>query len=110
MTIILKLPPETEARLNATAAAQGVSLEELLNSAIETLLTASEPAPAATSASERAVKLVAQNYSQLFPAQKRPFDPKQWAADMKALAQGAEDIPVLPEAALTRESIYRERD
>ena len=111
MTITLKLPPETEARLNATAAAQGVSVEELLKSAIELLLTASEPvSPSVISPSERAAKFVAQNYSKFFLAQKRPFDPEQWAADMKVLAQTAEEVPVLPEAALTRKSIYRERD
>mgnify|MGYP002778672842 CR=1 FL=1 len=51
-----------------------------------------------------------QNYSQLFQGKKPAFDPEQWEADMKALAQRAEEIPVLPEEAFTRESIYGDRD
>lgn len=51
-----------------------------------------------------------QNYSQLFQGKKPPFDLEQWEADMKALAQRAEEIPVLPEEAFTRESIYGDRD
>ena len=41
---------------------------------------------------------------------KRPFDPKQWEADMKLLAQRAEQIPVLLPEAFTRESIYGNHD
>jgi hypothetical protein len=41
---------------------------------------------------------------------KRFFDPKQWAADMKRLTQGASEIPVLPPEAFTRESIYGNHD
>ena len=41
---------------------------------------------------------------------KRPFDPKQWEADMNLLAQRAEQIPVLPPEAFTRESIYGNHD
>lgn len=87
MTITLKLPPETEARLNATAAAQGVSVEELLKSAIELLLTASEPvSPSVISPSERAAKFVA------------------WTRNHAVLA------PPLSDAAISRDSIYRERE
>ncbi|MBE9167046.1 hypothetical protein IQ238_05675 [Pleurocapsales cyanobacterium LEGE 06147] len=41
---------------------------------------------------------------------KRSFDPEQWEADMKLLAQRAEKIPVLPPEAFTRESIYGNHD
>jgi hypothetical protein len=41
---------------------------------------------------------------------KRTFDSQQWEADMKLLAQGAEQIPVLPPEAFTRESIYGNHD
>ncbi|MBD2297736.1 hypothetical protein H6G80_11905 [Nostoc sp. FACHB-87] len=41
---------------------------------------------------------------------KRTFDPQQWSADMKLLAQGAEKIPVLPPEAFIRESIYGNHD
>ena len=48
--------------------------------------------------------------TKVFQGKKRPFDPEQWEADMQALAQRAEEIPVLPEEAFTRESIYGDRD
>ncbi|MBD2776881.1 hypothetical protein [Iningainema tapete] len=40
---------------------------------------------------------------------KRPFDPQAWQADVKVLAE-AKEIPVLPEDAFTRESIYGDHD
>jgi len=40
----------------------------------------------------------------------RTFDSQQWEADMKLLAQRAEQIPVLPPEAFTRESIYGNHD
>jgi UPF0288 family protein (methanogenesis marker protein 3) len=40
---------------------------------------------------------------------KKPFDARQWQADMNALAQRVE-LPILPEEAFTRESIYGEHD
>jgi hypothetical protein len=38
------------------------------------------------------------------------FAPKKWAVDLKILAEGAENIPVLPSEAFTRESIYQDYD
>lgn len=38
------------------------------------------------------------------------FDPQKWDADLKALAEGADNIPVLPPEAFTRESIYSNHD
>ena len=40
----------------------------------------------------------------------QPFNASQWEADMKALAEGADQIPVLPPEAFTRESIYSNHD
>ena len=44
-------------------------------------------------------------HSKIFQV-KEPLNPKQWEADMRALAEGAAEIPVLPPRAFTRESIY----
>lgn len=46
----------------------------------------------------------------VLPGKRQPFDPEAWAADMKALAEGADLIPVLPPEAFTRESIYGNHD
>ncbi|MEC4814318.1 MAG: hypothetical protein SAK29_13735 [Scytonema sp. PMC 1069.18] len=43
-------------------------------------------------------------------SRKRPFNPKQWEEDMKVLTSHAEEIPVLPSEAFTRESIYGDHD
>lgn len=51
-----------------------------------------------------------QNYSRILHGQKHHFDHEQWEADMKALAQRADEIPILPEEALSRESIYGNHD
>lgn len=51
-----------------------------------------------------------QKQPQFFQGTKRPFDPKGWEADMKALTEGAEKIPVLQPEAFTRESIYGNHD
>ena len=50
-----------------------------------------------------------ENCSEIF-LRKKPLDPVQWQADMKALAQRAEEIPVLPEEAFTRKSMYGDHD
>jgi hypothetical protein len=39
-----------------------------------------------------------------------PFNASHWEADMKALASEADQIPVLPPFAFTRESIYSNHD
>jgi hypothetical protein len=44
------------------------------------------------------------------PCLQHPFNASQWEADMKALASGADKIPVLPPEAFTRESIYSNHD
>ncbi len=51
-----------------------------------------------------------QKQSKVFQGAKRPFDPEQWEADMRALTEQAEKIPVLPPEAFARESIYGNHD
>lgn len=46
----------------------------------------------------------------VFQGKQQPFDPEKWEADMRALTEGAEKIPVLPPEAFTRESIYGNHD
>ncbi|ELR97602.1 hypothetical protein [Gloeocapsa sp. PCC 73106] len=38
------------------------------------------------------------------------FDSQQWEADMKILAEGSDQIPILPDEAFSRESIYSDHD
>jgi hypothetical protein len=86
MTITLNLTPETETRLIAQAAARGMSVEELLKAAIDTLLAASEPTlPTVISSQERAEKFI------------------NWARSYSI------KTPLLSDEAISRESIYRER-
>ena len=48
--------------------------------------------------------------SELVEPKQSAFDPQQWELDLKALAEGADDIPVLPPEAFSRESIYSNHD
>jgi hypothetical protein len=87
MTITLNLTPETETLLIAQAAARGMSVEELLKATIDTLLAASEPTPATViSSQERAEKFI------------------NWARNHSI------KTPLLSDEAISRESIYRERE
>jgi hypothetical protein len=79
MTIVLDLKPEVEERVVAQAQAQGVPLETYLASLIEAQVTPLEPP--------------------------RP-SLEQFLAELEAIAEGTDDIPVLPPEALTREAIY----
>jgi hypothetical protein len=79
MSITVELAPEVEARLWARACAQGVSLATYLQTVIEQI--------AALESSEVGSL-------------------EEFEAGMDALAEGSEQIPVLPPAAYSRESIY----
>ena len=46
----------------------------------------------------------------LVEANQPAFDPQQWELDLKALAEGADNIPVLPPEAFSRQSIYSNHD
>lgn len=83
MTVTLELRPELERRLVSGAAARGVSLETYLTSLLEAAMPPLE------------------------------FDRgtlEEFEADMDALAEGSENLPVLPPEAFTREAIYADRD
>jgi hypothetical protein len=58
----------------------------------------------------REEKAFSPDRSQILQDRVRPFDPVQWQADLKTLGERAENIPVLPPEAFTRESIYKDRD
>jgi len=79
MTIVLDLKPEVEERVVAQAQAQGVPLEIYLAALIEAQVTPLEPPRASL---------------------------EQFLAELEAIAEGTDDIPVLPPEALTREAIY----
>ena len=79
MTVTLQLKPEVEQRLLAHAQAQGISLEAYLAGVIE---------------------------AQVLPGPKRRPTIEEFEADLEAIAEGTDDIPVLPPEALTREAIY----
>src|SRR5438445_2211384 len=81
MPITLQLKPEIEHRLLAQA--QGVSLEAYVAGVIE---------------------------AQVLPGPKRRPTLEEFEADLEAIAEGTDDIPVLPPEALTREAIYGDRD
>ena len=84
MTITLDLQPETEASLQAQAEARGLQLKEYL----QDLLTKQATRPDRGRASN--------------------FD--EFEAELDALAEGSEKMPVLPPEATTREGIYQDHD
>ncbi|WP_416667190.1 hypothetical protein [Egbenema bharatensis] len=90
MSITLELPPDVEARLIAQAEVRGISVEELLKATIDTLLAASDASETSSSfvlsPKERAEKFV------------------NWARSHSTQA------PPLSDEAISRESIYRERE
>jgi hypothetical protein len=79
MKITLELPPEVEARLWVRARAQGVSLGTYVRTLIE---------QSAALDSQAGLSL------------------QEFEAGMDALAEGSEELPVLPPEAYSRESIY----
>jgi hypothetical protein len=83
MSIILDLKPETEARARANAAAQGLAVQEYLQSVLEQVLP-QLPRPA-------------QRVSQ-----------EEFEAIMDELAAGSENLP--PPPVFTREEIYGDHD
>jgi hypothetical protein len=83
MSIILELKPEVEERVRTQAEARGMSLESYLAWVIEARV--------------------------LTVPSRRPTL-EEFQADLESLAEGTDDIPVLPPEALTREAIYGEHD
>ena len=86
MTIQVELAPEAEQRLAEQAKAHGMSLPEY---------------------AERVLSLAGLEDSPLGPG---PLTPEKAAWFLKAMAEGGEDIPILPEEAFTRASFYQDHD
>jgi len=88
MTVVLELKPEIEARVTALAAAQGVSVEEYIQSYLESLASLDE----------------GQSYGSM--------SPEQWAREFEEWLDDHDYItaPPLSDEAISRESIYRERE
>ena len=84
MAITLNLPPEVEASLAAQARALGLQL----NFYVQTLLEQQ----AGMGHTEQTINV------------------EQFEAELDALAQGSDQLPYLPPAALTRESFYQDHD
>lgn len=89
MTIQVNLKPEIEARLTAQAVAKGISVEQYLQSWIETNLTSEiERSPSQTE------------------------NPEEWVELLEAFCNNPAlaNVPPLSDEAISRESIYRERE
>jgi hypothetical protein len=83
MTIKLELKPEIEAELVARARVKGIPIEAYVLNVIEEIVLAAD-APRASLA--------------------------EFQETLDALAQGAEQLPVLPPEAFSRESMYTDPD
>lgn len=86
MTIQIELAPEVEGRLVRDAEALGMSLTEYANALLREAGSASaEDGPG-------------------------PMTPEKAEAFLRAMAEGGERLPVLPEEAFSRESFYQDHD
>ncbi len=83
MTVTIELKPEIEIRIAEQAAAQGVTVKEYIQSFLESIITASKPAT----------------------AQERVQRFKHWLKNHTRSA-----APPLSDEAISRESIYTERE
>ena len=88
MTVTIELKPEVEARVAALAAARGVSVEEYIETFLEGLTAVDEEPPDVSAT------------------------PEQWARDFEDWLDGLDETgaPPLDDSALSRASIYRERE
>jgi len=86
MTVTLELKPEVEEQLEAQAKQSGLSVEDYLEKKVEEMISVSEPAPAKTP--EERVRL--------------------WREFLNS--HGDINAPPLSDEAISRESIYSERD
>ncbi|MBA3923307.1 MAG: hypothetical protein H0X31_17095 [Nostocaceae cyanobacterium] len=89
MKITLDLEPEIEARLIAQVIAQGISVEAYLQSLIRDNLTLNQEKPLAQTATE-----------------------EDWETTLQELGKSPSlaRVPFLSDQAISRESIYRERE
>lgn len=86
MTVTLELKPEVEEQLEAQAKQSGLSVEDYLEKKVEEMISASEPRP--TKTPEERVRL--------------------WREFLSS--HGDITAPPLSDEAISRESIYRERE
>ncbi len=88
IAIVLELKPKVEARLTSLAAIQGVSVEEYIQSFLESLASLDEEP----------------SYDSMTP--------EQWSKEFEEWLDGHDYItaPPLTDEAISRESIYRERE
>lgn len=86
MTVTLELKPEVEEQLEALAKQSGVSVEDYLEKKVEEMISASEPTPAKT-------------------PQERVRLWNEWVNSHDYIK-----APPLSDEAISRESIYRERE
>jgi hypothetical protein len=86
MTVTLELKPEVEEQLEAQARESGLSVKDYLEKRVEEMISASEPQPAKTP--EERVRL--------------------WQEFLNS--HGDIKAPPLSDEAISRESIYRERE
>lgn len=88
MTVVLELKPEIEARMTALAAAQGMIVEEYIQSFLESLAALDNK----------------QSYDSMTP--------EQWAKECEERLDSHDYItaPPLMDEAISRESIYHERE
>jgi hypothetical protein len=84
MTIQVELNPEIEARLLAEASARGVAVEEYARELLREAL-------------------------HLSPSRRGHLTPEEAQEMLRALGEGSEKLPVLPDSAFSRESLYEGR-
>ena len=85
MTVTLNLTPEMEAGLLAQAQAEGLTLEQFLDRAVQSLAQSSTPTI--------------------------PQDSEEWTRSFNAWVHSLDhdDLPILSDEAISREFIYRDR-
>jgi hypothetical protein len=105
MSITLDLSPDTEARLMAEAAARGISVEELLKTTIDTLLTTSE-------FSSQPVLTPQENADRFVQWARQTKPSENWVELLDAFTNNPAlaGVPPLSDEAISHESIYRERE
>ncbi len=94
MTVTLK--PDLEEELTARAQAEGLTTEEFVNRELENLISTEKRVTEYNGSSE----------------DERPFyqTPEQWVRDLDDFIKNFPQHPILSDEAISRESIYRERE
>ena len=109
MSITLELPPDVEARPIAQAEARGISVEELLEATINILLAASDASASVEQHLQSWIEthLVTETAQPLY----QTATTAEWVDAFTTWAGShSSDAPPLSDEAISRESIYRERE